>query len=98
MFCHCKSLYELNISIMNNNNFLINAEQMFNDCSSLEEIDLSNLDFKYIKNMEFMFFACRSLKDINLNNFIFNDKIKISSMLINCSKSFQKYFKEKYKI
>ena len=48
--------------------------------------------------MEFMFFACRSLKDINLNNFIFNDKIKISSMLINCSKSFQKYFKENYKI
>ena len=42
---------------------------MFNGCSSLKEINLSNFDTHNVINMKVIFFGCSSLKEINLSNF-----------------------------
>jgi surface protein len=42
---------------------------MFNDCQSLEELDLSNFNTQKVKTMELMFGACGELKKLNLSNF-----------------------------
>jgi len=42
---------------------------MFNDCSSLKYIDLSNFNVQNVKNMRCMFSNCSSLTKINLSNF-----------------------------
>ena len=42
---------------------------MFNYCSSLKYLDLSNFNIQNVKNMRCMFSNCSSLTNINLSNF-----------------------------
>jgi len=42
---------------------------MFNGCSSLKDINLSNFNTQNVINMNAMFERCSSLKEINLSNF-----------------------------
>ena len=45
---------------------LTNTSFMFNDCSSLESIDLSSFNTTNVKYMSGMFFGCSTLKSIDL--------------------------------
>jgi surface protein len=45
---------------------------MFNKCSSLEELDLSNFNTGKVNNMNYMFSECSSLKRLNICNFTRN--------------------------
>ena len=42
---------------------------MFNRCSSLKELNLSNFITNNVTNMSFIFNGCSSLKELNLTNF-----------------------------
>ena len=42
---------------------------MFNDCSSLESLDLSHFDTSSATDLGYMFNGCLSLKEVNLSNF-----------------------------
>ena len=42
---------------------------MFNNCSSLEELNLSSFNTNKVNYMNGMFLQCSSLKELNLNNF-----------------------------
>ena len=41
-----------------------NMSNMFEDCSSLTSLDLSNLDTSNVTNMSSIFYGCSSLKDV----------------------------------
>ena len=49
---------------------------MFNKCSEIEYLDLSNWNTSNAKNMSFMFNECNKLKYLNLLNFSSNCSTK----------------------
>ena len=66
-------------------NKIKNINYMFNRCSSLTNIDLTNLNTNDVINMSYMFSNCSSLTSINLSN-LYNNKIKDISYIFNgCS-------------
>ena len=52
---------------------------MFNGCTSLKKIDISNFDTKNVKAMHEMFYNCTSLEEANLANL---NKEKLTIILI----------------
>ena len=51
---------------------------MFERCSSLKELNLSNFNTNNVTNMESMFYECSSLKELNLSNFNTNNVTDMS--------------------
>ena len=70
---------------------------MFNGCSSLKELNLSNFNTNNVTDMEYMFYVCSSLKELNLSNFNTNNVINMSWMFGGCSAQFQNKIKAQYK-
>ena len=58
---------------------------MFDLCSKLESIDLSNFEPTSVRYMALMFCNCKSLKTINLSNFIAENTLFIDNMFNGCS-------------
>ena len=50
---------------------------MFRWCSSLKEINLSNINTNNVTDVIWMFYGCKSLKEINLSNFNTNNVINM---------------------
>ena len=48
---------------------------MFDGCSPLKELNLTNFNTNNVTNMSSMFDGCSSLKELNLNNFNTNNVI-----------------------
>ena len=46
---------------------------LFSECTSLKEIDVSNFDTSNVRDMSKMFYKCESLKELNLANFNTNN-------------------------
>ena len=46
-----------------------NCNNMFNGCSDITEIDLSNFNSSFVTLMCYMFYGCSSLTSMNFNNF-----------------------------
>ena len=59
---------------------------MFNHCSSLTNIDLSNFNTNNVTCMYSMFYNCSSLTNINLSNFNTNNVDTLDKMFDGCSK------------
>lgn len=58
------------------------CKSMFESCTSLESLDLSNFDFKVIERADYMFYDCKNLKSIITENS--NDKINGYCMFYGC--------------
>ena len=58
--------------------------QMFDGCTSLKEINLSNFNTNNVNDMRGMFCRCSSLKEINIPNFNTNYFANMSSMFYGC--------------
>ena len=58
---------------------------MFAECSSLNNINLSNFNTNNVINMEWMFFGCSSLTNIDLSNFNTNNVTDMEGMFSDCS-------------
>ena len=58
---------------------------MFDGCSSLTNINLSNFNTQNVKDMSCMFYGCSSLTNINLSNFNTNNVKDMSHMFSGCS-------------
>ena len=56
---------------------------MFEGCSSLNSLNLSNLDTSNVTSMSYMFHGCSSLSSLNLSNF---DNINMIYFLNNNKK------------
>ena len=61
-------------------NLLNNMSYMFNNCSLLEEIDLSSFNTKRVRDMSYMFNNCTLLKKINFSSFNTNEVTNMDSM------------------
>ena len=58
---------------------------MFQSCSSLTSLNLSNFNTNNVQDMSFMFNKCSSLTSLNLSNFNTNNVQDMSYMFNQCS-------------
>ena len=57
---------------------------MFQYCSSLTSVDLSNWDISNVTNMYAIFFYCSSLTSVDLSNWDTSNVTSMSSMFFHC--------------
>ena len=60
-------------------------ESMFQGCSSLTSLDVSNFSTQNVTNMQSMFQGCSSLTSLDVSNFSTQNVTKIQSMFRGCS-------------
>ena len=58
---------------------------MFYNCTSLQQLDLSNFNTENVKNMSVMFCDCSSLTELDLSNFNTENVKDMSGMFYDCS-------------
>ena len=58
---------------------------MFDGCSSLKSIDLSNFDTSNVNNIGCIFYGCSSLTSVDLSNFNTSKATNMDSMFSGCS-------------
>jgi len=84
MFYRCYKLKRINLKFNPENaNF---TSFMFNECSQLEEVDLSKMKINENANIVHMFDGCENLKIINLSSFVISDKNTMNNMFDNLKK------------
>ena len=87
----CKSLYivdryQRNKTEQNFNTSLIKSmDFLFNNCNSLESIDLSKFNTTLTYSMHKMFSGCNSLRRLDLSNFNTSSVRKMEYLFNNCS-------------
>lgn len=64
---------------------------MFEDCSKIRSLDLSNWNAGNIKNMVLMFLYCTSLQLLNLSNWDISNVKHSANMFYGCSSLHSKY-------
>ena len=70
---------------------------MFNECSSLKVLNLSNFNTNNVTNMSSMFAECSSIKVLNLSNFNTNNVTKMYNMFFKCSDELKLKIRSQYK-
>ena len=65
MFNGCYKLKKINGINKFNTEKVLYMNRMFNECTSLEYLDISNFNTRNVINMEDMFNGCYKLKEIN---------------------------------
>ena len=60
---------------------------MFNNCSSLNKLNLSSFDTNKVRNMSYMFAYCSSLKELDLSSFKAKYEFYIFHMFDSINKS-----------
>ena len=86
--------YKYNFTNENNsieliwNNNTNSSYKLFEGCSEIKEIDLSDFDTSEIENMAYMFSGCTSLVLLNLSNFNTSKVTSMGSMFYRCNKLF----------
>ena len=68
-----------------NTDDVTNMGYMFENCSSLERIDLSHFDTGDVTDMSYMFSGCSGLKSLNLSDLVTENVENMQYMLKNCS-------------
>ena len=66
-------------------NNITKTNYMFDECSSLKNIDFSNFNTNKVTDMSYMFRECSSLEEINLSNFNTNNVTNMEGMFYYCS-------------
>ena len=61
-----------------------NMVEMFSDCRSLTELNLTNFDTSNVTDMSYMFDGCESLTELNISNFDTSKVTDMSSMFGYC--------------
>ena len=86
LFEKCESITKINILKSNN---VENMSSMFCDCSSIEELILTNLDTSKTTDMSYMFLGCIQLKELDLSSW---DTSKVTNMsyMFNSCKAIEK--------
>ncbi len=62
-----------------------NCAALFNDCTNLKTVDLTNLDTEYVSDMSFMFAFCKSLETVNLDMLSMSNVCSMDSMFYFCT-------------
>ena len=78
-YCNINELIKLNPSN------ITDMKDMFNGCSSLTELDLSNWDVGNVTNMSYMFYYCSQLTQLDVSNWNTSNVTNISYMFYGCN-------------
>ena len=70
---------------------------MFNGCSSLKKLKLSNFNTNNVITMYGMFHGCSSLKELNLSNFNINNVTDMDGVFFGCPNQLQNTIRIQYK-
>lgn len=70
-----------------NTSRVTNMSYMFDGCSGLKSLDLSNFDTSKVTSMDSMFQNCSSLESLDLNGWNTSNETDMPSMFYNCSNS-----------
>lgn len=68
MFKSCKKLKRFNFDESWNNNIITLAGNMFYDCESLTDVDMTNFNTQYVLDMGDIFYKCKSLTNLKVSN------------------------------
>ena len=71
--------------LVTNTSEVTSMATMFNGCSSLTSLDLSNFDTSKVKNMSRMFSGCSSLTSLDVSNFDTSIVTDMVYMFYNCT-------------
>lgn len=74
----------LGIEKLNTSN-VTDMNTMFQFCTKLVDLDLTNFNTKKVTDMSYMFFGCKGLKNVYLNNFDTSNVTTMKTMFYNCS-------------
>ena len=85
LFGYFKKLIQINFNDNFNTTNVTNMFQIFVNCSSLTNLDLSNFNTINVTNMGSMFNYCPSLTSLDLSSFNTANVTTMSSMFLNCS-------------
>jgi surface protein len=87
MFNKCNKLKEIKGLNKLNTNKVIKMNSMFQLCTELEYLDLSNFDTSNVTDMSYMFNECYKLKEIKgINKFNTNNVTNMAVMFQSCKK------------
>ena len=85
-FSNFSSLTEIeNLNLLNTSK-VTDMSDMFNSCSKLTALDLSNFDTSNVTNMLMMFYRCSNLSSLDLSNFNTDKLVRTNQMFFNCSR------------
>ena len=90
MFSKCSKLEVIEFSDLFDTKKVIDMTNMFNECSSLINLNLSYFSFDKVQNLSKMFYGCSSLKSIEFKNPNSNIKSDNSINIKNISNMFNK--------
>ena len=76
LFKDCSKLKEIKGINLINTKKVVNIYGMFQSCSELQYLDLTNLDTSNVTNMEYIFDKCSKLKEIKGSNTFITSKVK----------------------
>ena len=84
--CFCEKCYRLKTFIFNqfSSTVPVIISNMFNNCQTLQSIDISNIDTLDITEMSNLFFNCRSLQSFDFSKFNFIQPISLTCLVYNC--------------
>ncbi|MBR5698248.1 MAG: BspA family leucine-rich repeat surface protein [Prevotella sp.] len=84
-FNGCTALSIINGILNLNTSNVTSMYGMFNNCSSLTQLDLSGFNTSNVTSMYYMFFRCSSLTGLNLSSFNTGNVKSMNYMFYNCS-------------
>ena len=70
---------------------------MFYNCSSIEELNLTNFNINVLTYVNSMFSGCSSLKELKLFNFLMDNDIDMNFIFSGCSNELKNKIKEQNK-
>ena len=85
-FSGCKNLTDIKGIEYLNTEKVTSMIYMFDGCTKLESLDLTNFNTAVVKSMTYMFNNCSTLTSLNLSNFNNAKVTDISSMFEGCTK------------
>ena len=84
LFYRFSKLTEIeNINLLDTSN-VINMSYMFEECSSLTSLDVSNFDTSQVTDMSYMFQYCSELTSLDVSKFDTSKVTDMSSMFVSC--------------
>ena len=85
-FSGCKNLTDIKGIEYLNTEKVTSMIYMFDGCTKLESLDVSNFNTAEVKSMTYMFYNCSTLTSLNLSNFNTAKVTDMSSMFEDCTK------------
>ena len=84
-FSGCNNLTEIKGIEYLNTEKVTNMQEMFNACSKLTSLNLSNFNTAEVTNMSYMFKSCKALTSLDLSNFNTEKVTDMQGMFWECS-------------